>query len=55
LLKSEVIYSENVENIFGKRAWVSRSEEIMEKKNGENNANEENKEREEGNTANIEM
>ena len=31
LLKSEVIYTEDVENIFGKRPWVSRSEEIMEK------------------------
>ena len=31
LLKSEVIFSENVEIIFGKRPWVSRSEEIMEK------------------------
>ena len=31
LLKSEVIYSENVELIFGKRPWISRSEELMEK------------------------
>jgi cell division protease FtsH len=31
LLKSEVIYNEDVERIFGKRQWVSRSEEIMEK------------------------
>jgi cell division protease FtsH len=31
LLKSEVIYTEDVERIFGKRQWVSRSEEIMEK------------------------
>ena len=31
LLKSEVIYTENVENIFGKRPWISRSDEIMEK------------------------
>jgi cell division protease FtsH len=30
LLEREVIYSEDVEQIFGKRAWVSRSEEIME-------------------------
>jgi len=29
LLKSEVIYSEDVENIFGKRPWVSRSEELL--------------------------
>jgi cell division protease FtsH len=31
LLKSEVIYTEDVERIFGKRPWLSRSEEIMEK------------------------
>jgi cell division protease FtsH len=35
LLKAEVIYSEDVELIFGKRPWVSRSEEIMEKQNPE--------------------
>ncbi len=38
LLEREVIYSEDVERIFGKRAWVSRSEEILElqeKANGE--------------------
>ena len=35
LLKSEVIYSEDVELIFGKRPWISRSEEIMGKSNGE--------------------
>ena len=39
LLKSEVIYTENVENIFGKRPWMSRSEEIMEKQNGEGRKN----------------
>ena len=26
----EVIFAEEVEHIFGKRPWVSRSEEIME-------------------------
>ncbi|MDR3252164.1 MAG: ATP-dependent zinc metalloprotease FtsH [Tannerella sp.] len=31
LLNAEVIYSEDVERIFGKRPWVSRSEEIMDK------------------------
>jgi cell division protease FtsH len=36
LLTSEVVYTEDVEHIFGKRPWVSRSEEIMEKQNGEN-------------------
>ncbi|MDR1747131.1 MAG: ATP-dependent zinc metalloprotease FtsH [Tannerella sp.] len=29
LLESEVIYSEDLEPIFGKRIWVSRSQEIM--------------------------
>lgn len=38
LLEREVIYSEDVEHIFGKRVWVSRSQEILEaqkKANGE--------------------
>ena len=30
LLSREVIYANDVENIFGKRPWVSRSEEIIE-------------------------
>ncbi len=30
LLDREVIYSEDVEHIFGKRAWISRSQEILE-------------------------
>lgn len=30
LLEREVIYSEDVERIFGKRAWISRQEEILE-------------------------
>ena len=29
LIDKEVIYAEDVENIFGKRPWASRSEEIM--------------------------
>ena len=33
LLEREVIFAEDVEHIFGKRPWVSRSEEIMESKN----------------------
>lgn len=33
LLEREVIFAEDVERIFGKRPWVSRSEEIMESKN----------------------
>ncbi len=36
LLEREVIYSEDVEHIFGKRAWVSRSEEILELQNKAN-------------------
>uniref|UniRef100_A0AB33JK74 ATP-dependent zinc metalloprotease FtsH n=3 Tax=unclassified Prevotella TaxID=2638335 RepID=A0AB33JK74_9BACT len=35
LIKREVIYVEDVENIFGKRPWVSRSQEII----NENEAN----------------
>jgi len=31
LLKEEVIYSEDVERIFGKRQWTSRSDELFEK------------------------
>ena len=30
LIRSEVIFAEDVEKIFGKRPWVSRSQEIME-------------------------
>lgn len=33
LLEREVIYREDVEHIFGKRPWASRSEEILEKEN----------------------
>lgn len=44
LLEREVIYSEDVENIFGKRAWVSRSQEILEQKERNNNKNEEKEE-----------
>ena len=28
-MEREVIYTEDVEAIFGKRAWVSRSQEIL--------------------------
>ncbi|MGL5562855.1 MAG: ATP-dependent zinc metalloprotease FtsH, partial [Tannerellaceae bacterium] len=38
LLDREVIYTEDVENIFGKRPWVSRSEEILEAQNKANKA-----------------
>ncbi len=30
LLEKEIIYSENLEQIFGKRKWISRSQEILE-------------------------
>ena len=30
LLEREVIYTEDVEHIFGKRAWISRSQDILE-------------------------
>ena len=33
LIEREVIFAEDVENIFGKRPWASRSEEIFEKQN----------------------
>ena len=29
LLEREIIYAEDLENIFGKRPWKSRSEEIL--------------------------
>jgi len=41
LLDNEVIYSEDVEHIFGKRMWVSRSDEILEL-NGKNGKQDEN-------------
>ena len=47
LLDREVIYAEDVENIFGKRAWISRSQEILalqEKEDEKNKALEEAKE-----------
>lgn len=39
LLEREVIYTEDVEHIFGKRAWLSRSEEILEQQEKENEKN----------------
>ena len=33
LIEREVIFAEDVENIFGKRPWVSRSQEIIEENN----------------------
>ena len=37
LLEREVIYTEDVEHIFGKRAWISRSQEILELQEKANN------------------
>ena len=54
LLEREVIYTEDVENIFGKRAWVSRSEEILElqeKANGKKNETE----KKENDNTNVEI
>ena len=46
LLEREVIYSEDVEQIFGKRPWVSRSEEILESQEKEEQAKKEQEEKE---------
>ena len=45
LLDREVIYSEDVEHIFGKRAWVSRSQEIFELQEKANKENAEKKDK----------
>lgn len=47
LLEREVIYTEDVEHIFGKRAWISRSQEIMELQEKANNKEKEEKEEKE--------
>ena len=47
LLEREVIYSEDVEHIFGKRPWVSRSEEILESQEKEEQAKKEQEEKKE--------
>jgi cell division protease FtsH len=36
-MEKEVIFAEDVENIFGKRPWTSRSEEIFGKEEKEDN------------------
>lgn len=46
LLDREVIYSEDVEHIFGKRAWLSRSQEILELQEKANGKNKENADKE---------
>lgn len=38
LIDKEVIFAEDVERIFGKRPWASRSEEIMAANNKQENA-----------------
>ena len=38
LVEREVIYAEDVEKIFGKRPWVSRTEELLEKQGEEEGA-----------------
>ncbi len=38
LLEREVIFAEDVEKIFGKRPWISRSQEIMEEEEGNKKA-----------------
>ncbi|MDD3787226.1 MAG: ATP-dependent zinc metalloprotease FtsH [Petrimonas sp.] len=39
LLEREIIYAEDLENIFGKRPWISRSQEILENNKGDENPN----------------
>ena len=46
LLDREVIYSEDVEHSFGKRAWISRSQEILELQEKANGKNKENADKE---------
>ena len=46
LLDREVIYSEDVEHIFGKCAWISRSQEILELQEKANGKNKENADKE---------
>ena len=46
LLDREVIYSEDVEHILGKRAWISRSQEILELQEKANGKNKENADKE---------
>lgn len=46
LLDREVIYSEDVEHIFGKRAWISRTQEILELQEKANGKNKENADKE---------
>ena len=38
LIEREVIMADDVERIFGKRPWTSRSEELLEDENKQENA-----------------
>ena len=42
LIDREVIFAEDLENIFGKRPWTSRTEEIMAENSEDANAEEDN-------------
>ena len=39
LLEKEIIYAENLEHIFGKRPWISRSQEILQSEDNSKNVN----------------
>ena len=39
LLEKEIIYAENLEQIFGKRPWISRSQEILQSEDNSKNVN----------------
>lgn len=39
LLEKEIIYAENLEQIFGKRPWISRSQEILQSEDKSKNVN----------------
>ena len=47
LIEREVIFAEDVEKIFGKRPWVSRSQEILEEENAETSTQSNNAEQKE--------
>lgn len=53
LLEKEIIYSHDLEVIFGKRPWISRSDEIFVKKEKEEGKNENNETKPVGSKENI--
>ncbi len=53
LLTREVIYTEDAENIFGKRPWKSRTEEIMKQDDKDNDKEEDNSESDNANGGNT--